>query len=63
MALLYQVFSEIVESSIAKRPQNQISRQTRKVHGEHHEFCLNSERISFSISIPTHATPDFSTTG
>nr|CAG8559368.1 2146_t:CDS:2 [Entrophospora candida] len=55
--------SEIVESSIAKRPQNQISRQTRKVHGEHHEFCLNSERISFSISIPTHATPDFSTTG
>ncbi|CAG8460005.1 944_t:CDS:2, partial [Acaulospora colombiana] len=54
---------EIVEPSIANRPQSQIARMTRKVHGEHHEFCLNAQRISFSISIPTNCTPDFSTTG
>lgn len=55
--------SEIVESSIANRPQQQIARMTRKVHGEHHEFCLNARRISFAISIPTSSTPDFQTTG
>ncbi|CAG8468838.1 16487_t:CDS:2, partial [Funneliformis caledonium] len=55
--------SEIVESSIANRPQQQIARTTRKVHGEHHEFCLNAARISFAISIPTSSTPDFQTTG
>ncbi|RIA97731.1 Rgp1-domain-containing protein [Glomus cerebriforme] len=55
--------SEIVESSIANRPQQQIARATRKVHGEHHEFCLNAGRISFAISIPTSSTPDFQTTG
>ncbi|KAG9299582.1 hypothetical protein G9A89_020753 [Geosiphon pyriformis] len=55
--------SELVELSVANRPQSQISRLTRKIHGEHHEFCLNSNRISFAISIPTSSTPDFSTTG
>ncbi|CAG8632155.1 8546_t:CDS:2 [Acaulospora morrowiae] len=55
--------SETVEPSIANRPQPQIARVTRKVHGEHHEFCLNAQRISFAISIPTNCTPDFATTG
>ncbi|CAG8459151.1 7344_t:CDS:2 [Ambispora gerdemannii] len=55
--------SELVEPTIANRPQHQISRLTRKIHGEHHEFCLNSRRISFSITIPTTSTPDFATTG
>ncbi|CAG8449960.1 3265_t:CDS:10 [Ambispora leptoticha] len=55
--------SELVEPTIANRPQHQISRLTRKIHGEHHEFCLNSRRISFSITIPTSSTPDFATTG
>ncbi|RHZ53330.1 hypothetical protein Glove_443g57 [Diversispora epigaea] len=55
--------SEIVEPSIANRPQSQIARLTRKIHGEHHEFCLNAKRISFSISMPTTCTPDFATTG
>ncbi|CAI2181298.1 2221_t:CDS:10 [Funneliformis geosporum] len=55
--------SEIVESSIANRSQQQIARMTRKIHGEHHEFCLNAARISFAISIPTSSTPDFQTTG
>ncbi|CAG8606251.1 14302_t:CDS:2 [Racocetra persica] len=55
--------SELVESSVANRPQQQISRLTRKIHGEHHEFCLNASRISFAISIPTNCTPDFATTG
>ncbi|PKY38071.1 Rgp1-domain-containing protein [Rhizophagus irregularis] len=55
--------SEIVEPSIANRPQQQIARVTRKIHGEHHEFCLNAGRIGFAISIPTSGTPDFQTTG
>ncbi|CAG8455077.1 5928_t:CDS:2 [Scutellospora calospora] len=55
--------SEQVESSVANKPQQQISRLTRKIHGEHHEFCLNASRISFAISIPTNSTPDFATTG
>ncbi|CAG8803032.1 5000_t:CDS:2, partial [Gigaspora rosea] len=55
--------SELIEPSIANRTQQQISRLTRKIHGEHHEFCLNASRISFSIPIPTNSTPDFATTG
>ncbi|GES77084.1 Rgp1-domain-containing protein [Rhizophagus clarus] len=55
--------SEVVEPSIANRPPQQIARATRKIHGEHHEFCLNAGRIGFSISIPTSSTPDFQTTG
>ncbi|KAF0450058.1 Rgp1-domain-containing protein [Gigaspora margarita] len=55
--------SELIEPSITNRTQQQISRLTRKIHGEHHEFCLNASRISFSIPIPTNSTPDFATTG
>ncbi|CAG8514810.1 9696_t:CDS:10 [Paraglomus brasilianum] len=54
--------NEQIEASIAARPQHHINKITRKVHGEHHEFCLYTRRISFAIPIPTNGTPDFTTT-
>jgi hypothetical protein len=54
---------EEIEQSIALKSQQQIKKITRKIHSEHHEFCLNSQRVAFSLPIPMMATPDFHTTG
>lgn len=36
---------------------------TRRLHAEHHEMVLDSERIGFALAIPSGATPDFGTSG
>ena len=54
---------EEIEQSIALKSPQQNKKLTRKIHSEHHEFCLNSQRVAFSLPIPMMATPDFHTTG
>ncbi|KAI8583160.1 hypothetical protein K450DRAFT_224496 [Umbelopsis ramanniana AG] len=54
---------EEIEQSIALKSPQQNKKLTRKIHSEHHEFCLNSQRVAFSLPIPLMATPDFHTTG
>ncbi|KAI9274409.1 Rgp1-domain-containing protein [Phascolomyces articulosus] len=55
--------SEVVESDIALRPTQQISRISRKCYAEHHSFCLSHRRLAFSLPIPSIASPEFQTTG
>ncbi|KAI8145789.1 Rgp1-domain-containing protein [Fennellomyces sp. T-0311] len=55
--------SEVVESDIALRPAQQISRISRKCYAEHHSFCLSHRRLAFSLPIPSIASPEFQTTG
>lgn len=54
---------EEIEPTIALKSQQQNKKVTRKIHSEHHEFCLNSQRVAFSLPVPMMATPDFQTTG
>ncbi|KAI9319707.1 Rgp1-domain-containing protein [Dichotomocladium elegans] len=55
--------NEVVESDIALRQPHQIARISRKCYAEHHSFCLSHQRLSFSLPIPTIASPEFQTTG
>ncbi|KAI8391357.1 Rgp1-domain-containing protein [Radiomyces spectabilis] len=54
---------EVVESSIALRQPQHIARVSRKCHAEFHSFCLYNQRLSFSLPIPSIASPEFQTTG
>ncbi|KAJ2962093.1 hypothetical protein NQZ79_g2810 [Umbelopsis isabellina] len=54
---------EEIEQSIALKSQQQTKKITRRIHSEHHEFCLNTRRVAFSLPVPVTATPDFQTTG
>ncbi|KAI9497852.1 Rgp1-domain-containing protein [Zychaea mexicana] len=55
--------NEIIESDIALRPAQQITRISRKCYAEHHSFCLSHRRLAFSLPIPSIASPEFQTTG
>jgi hypothetical protein len=52
-----------VESSISLRQPQHIARVSRKSHSEFHAFCLNHQRLAFSLPIPATVSPDFQTTG
>lgn len=54
---------EIVEETIALRPQQQIARVSRKIHSDFYSFSLGNKRLSFSLPIPATCSPDFQTTG
>ncbi|GAA5986158.1 hypothetical protein JCM10908_006436 [Rhodotorula pacifica] len=54
---------ELVETSIATMPAPKMRQITRRLHAEHHEMVLDSERIGFALAIPSGATPDFGTSG
>ncbi|CAO3642582.1 unnamed protein product [Cunninghamella echinulata] len=60
---LYLESHEVVESSIALRTPQYITRVSKKCHSEFHSFCLNNRRLAFSLPIPTTASPEFQTTG
>lgn len=40
-----------------------MQKATRKIHAEHHDSTLDAGQASFSLPIPSGATPDFSTSG
>ncbi|GAA5867854.1 hypothetical protein JCM3774_005884 [Rhodotorula dairenensis] len=54
---------ELVETSIATMPAPTMRQITRRLHAEHHEMVLDSERVGFALAIPSGATPDFGTSG
>lgn len=54
---------EKVEDTIALRTRQHIARVSRKTHSDFHSFCLDNDRISFSLPIPATASPEFQTTG
>lgn len=60
---MYLESHEVVESSIALRSPQYLTRVSRKCHSEFHSFCLNNRRLAFSLPIPTTASPEFQTTG
>ncbi|RPB05557.1 Rgp1-domain-containing protein [Choiromyces venosus 120613-1] len=55
--------SESVTPSIALRSASSIHRATRKLHFQHSQSTLFSKRVVFTPTIPTSATPEFSTSG
>lgn len=55
--------SEKVDPAIAMRSPSSIYRYTRKVHAYHAETALFAKRLSFALSVPATATPDFETSG
>ncbi|WPH05001.1 Hypothetical protein R9X50_00789900 [Acrodontium crateriforme] len=55
--------AERIDSSLALRSSHSIHRVTRKVHSTIQENAAFSRQISFNLSIPSHATPSFETTG
>ncbi|OZJ05190.1 hypothetical protein BZG36_02424 [Bifiguratus adelaidae] len=54
---------EAIEPSIALKSKESVQRTSRKIHAQHHEFCANTARTSFTLAVPSLATPDFKTTG
>lgn len=44
-------------------PAQKMRQITRRLHAEHHEMALDSERVGFALAIPSGATPDFGTSG
>ena len=64
----YSVLAELesaerVDPSLALRSSTSINRVTRKIHAALRENTLFARQISFSLSIPSTATPTFETTG
>jgi len=55
--------SEKVDPAIAMRSGTSVYRYTRRVHSYCAESCLFAERVSFALSIPASATPEFVTSG
>uniref|UniRef100_V5EVF8 Rgp1-domain-containing protein n=2 Tax=Kalmanozyma brasiliensis (strain GHG001) TaxID=1365824 RepID=V5EVF8_KALBG len=54
---------EDVQPSIATLPAGRLQRVTRIIHAEHHESVLDKGRASFSLCIPSGASPEFVTSG
>ncbi|KAG0128910.1 Rgp1-domain-containing protein [Tuber indicum] len=55
--------SETVTPSVALRSASSIYRATRKLHFQRSQSTLFSKRVVFTPTIPTSATPEFSTSG
>ncbi|SNX85915.1 uncharacterized protein MEPE_04624 [Melanopsichium pennsylvanicum] len=62
MSATLETFEE-VQPSIATLPPGRLQRATRIVHAEHHESVLDKGRASFSLCIPSGASPEFVTSG
>ncbi len=62
MSVTLETFEEI-QPSIATLPAGRLQRATKMVHAEHHESVLEKGRVSFSLSIPSGASPEFVTSG
>lgn len=62
MSAVLETFEEI-QPSIATLPAGKSQRATRIIHAEHHESVLDKGRASFSLSIPSGASPEFVTSG
>ena len=60
MSATLETFEE-VQPSIATLPPGRMQRATRIVHAEHHESVLDKGRASFSLCIPSGASPEFVT--
>ena len=54
-------FSETITPSVALRSASSIHRATRKVYIQHSESTLFAKRILFTPTIPSTATPEFTT--
>lgn len=54
---------EDVQPSIATLPAARMSRATKSVYAQHHESVLDKGRASFSLPIPSGASPEFVTSG
>ena len=55
--------SEKVDPAIAMRSATSVYRYTRRVHSYCAESCMFAKRVSFALSIPAAATPEFVTSG
>jgi RAB6A-GEF complex partner protein 2 len=55
--------AEVVDPAIALRSGASIHRATRRVHAHTSENTVCAERVSFALTIPPSATPDFLTSG
>ena len=62
MSATLETFEEI-QPTIATLPAGRLQRATRMVHAEHHESVLDKGRASFSLCIPSGASPEFVTSG
>ncbi|GAC93875.1 hypothetical protein PHSY_001442 [Pseudozyma hubeiensis SY62] len=62
MSATLETFEE-VQPSIATLPPGRLQRATKIVHAEHHESVLDKGRASFSLCIPSGASPEFVTSG
>lgn len=54
---------EEIEPTLSTLPAARVHRTTRKVHAEFHNCTLCVSQSSFSLPIPSGATPDFLTSG
>lgn len=55
--------SEKVDGAIALRSNSSIYRATRKVHASYAENALFAHTLTFTPTVPPHATPEFITSG
>lgn len=55
--------SEKVDPAIAMRSATSVYRYTRRVHSYAAENCMFAKRLSFALSVPSGATPEFVTSG
>lgn len=55
--------SEKVDPAIAMRSATSVYRYTRRVHSYAAENCMFAKRVSFALSVPSSATPEFVTSG
>lgn len=62
MSATLETFEE-VQPSIATLPPGRLQRATKIVHAQHHESVLDKGRASFSLCIPSGASPEFVTSG
>ncbi|TKY84508.1 hypothetical protein EX895_006409 [Sporisorium graminicola] len=62
MSATLETFEE-VQPSIATLPPGRLQRATKIVHAEHHESVLDKGRASFSLCVPSGASPEFVTSG
>lgn len=62
MSATLETFEE-VQPSMATLPPARSQRATKMVHAQHHESVLDKGRASFSLCIPSGASPEFVTSG
>ena len=54
---------EEIQSDVATLPSSRTVKMTKRIVASHHDSTLDAGQVSFSLPIPSGATPDFVTSG